>query len=286
MKYRNTQKAILIVGAKESVQPFAITRGFTDKELEETPELRAAVDKGYLIPFDGKEPAPAPQAASPRQAEWQAAPDTESGTKVSKKVGNSHVEYIVADDVGVDGVSTGDPEVFSAIPENKSADFIEKGHVAQPAYEHVNAADAYERNLNEESKEAEFSDEDILAEKEPERGSIVDVDNDIAMDVAQTFARNKGGGSDMKTVEQIVTEDTSKALSELHEATKPNVDEGERVADGLSTNRVVDFMKQSFSSKKWAVSKETDKDFLTEVGGITKSENLKSLVSQRLTELG
>jgi len=284
VKYKNTQKAIIILGGKESVPPFGITRDFTDDEVKTSPEIRAAIEKKYLFPFQGAVPVDTPTTSSPRTKEWTQAPESTQGKTVKKATsdGKGVVEYIIAEGEGCDGIGPADG-VVTAMPRGgqQSTDHIERG---LDASKFKNASEAMDAEYDKESAEASFDDDDSLSEKEDDRGSIPDADQEIIKDMSQVLVNRGRDGAELKQVNEIIQETTTKAVSELEQATRPDFDEGEDV--NAANGRIVDFLSQPFSSKKWSVSKETDTNFLGEIKRITKSDNLRSLVDQRLSELG
>ena len=96
-------------------------------------------------------------------------------------------------------------------------------------------------------------------------------------------------GSQLREVRAVVEETINKSLNDVAKASQPNMDDGERVPSqtaGQASNRVVEFLRQPFPAKKWSISKESDTAFLHDVEKITKSENVRALVQQRLAELG
>lgn len=281
MKFKNTQRAIVIIGERESVQPHGVTRDFSDKEIENTPGIDAAIRKGYIVPFEGKEePVAAP---APHKPVW----DTEmsSGTPVTKKIaGGGTVEYVVADSDGADSVSMSDPDTVTSLPNNRSSDYIEEGVDARK-FNHRSASEAFDAEIDAENIAADFDDEDTLSENESERDNILDVDEELARDATQVFTKNAGskGGQQPKDVMAVVEESVSKSLGEVSKASKKSYDDAELQTGAPA--KVVDFLKQNFPAKKWVISHETDASFLTEVARVTKSENVRSLAQQRLAEL-
>lgn len=280
MIYKNTQKAILVLADRDSVQPFGITRDISDEEAIKDRGIKGFIDKGVLIPFDGKVAAPAPRRDA-RQAQWQT--DLSSGRPVKTTTNTGRVvEYVVADLEGCDGV-TEDPESVTSVSGNKSIDSIEPG---VDASKYRNASEAFDAILDKESGEdAEFDDESSLSENEPERNAIIDVDDEIAKDAAQVLVKNGKGGSSLMDVRTVVQETINKSMSDVAKATLVDVDDGEQ-ANRSVTPEVVDFLSKPFMSKKWAIAKSTDTALLTEVARVTGSENIKTLATQRLTELG
>lgn len=282
MKYKNTQKAIIIIGDRESVMPFGVTRDFSAKDLDSMPGIDAAIRKGYLVEFNGKEePAPAP--ISKRAASWQT--EMSSGTPVKKKTATGqYVEYVVADSDTNDSVAMSDPDTVTSLPGQKSSDYIEEGVDAR-RYKHRSASEAFDAEIDQENADADFDDETNLAENEFERDSIQDVDDDIAKDMSQVFIKNSGskGGQQPADVMAVVEQSTAHALADVSKATRANFDDAEVQAGAPA--KVVDFLKQNFAAKKWAIAKETDASFLNEVSRVTQSENVRSLAEQRLAEL-
>lgn len=289
MKYKNTQKAIIIIGERESVEPYGITRDFSPKDVDNLPGIDAAVRKGYLTPYEGKD-EPAPKPVSPRTAQWHT--EMATGTPVRKQLPNGNVvEYVVADSDTNDSVSMSDPDSVTSLHGQTSPDYIEEGvdarqylkdQAGKPAR---NASDAFDEELDKENVDADFDDEANLAENEFDRDSIQDVDEEIAKDMSQVFIKNAGGkgGQQPADVRTVVERETSAALDEVSKATRPSYDDAEVQAGAPA--KVVDFLKQSFASKKWEISKSTDRPFLEEVSRITQSENVRSLAQQRIAEL-
>jgi hypothetical protein len=283
MKYKNTQRAIVIIGDRESVQPYGITRDFSPKDMENLPGIDAAVRKGYLVQYEGKD-EPIESSASPRAATWQT--EMSSGTPVKKKTPGGVVEYVVADTEGCDAVSMSDPDTVTSLSGTgeHSTEYIEEGLSAKQ-YKHRTASEAFDAEIDKENLDADFNDEDTLAETEQERDNILDADEEIAKDTSQVFVKNAGpkGGSQPQGVQAVVEQATSKALSEVSKANKPDYDEAEVQAGAPA--KVVDFLKQNFSAKKWEIAKSSDPEFLREIEKVTQSENIRSLVQQRLAEL-
>jgi hypothetical protein len=281
MKYKNTQKSIIIIGDRESVQPFGITRDFSPKDMDALPGIDAAIRKGYITPYDGKEEA-TEIAVSPRAATWQT--EMSSGPTIKKKTaGGTTVEYVVADSDGSDSVAMSDPDTVTSLSGQKSSDYIEEGVDARKFVKHRSASEAYDEELDKENLDSEYNDEDTLAEGETERDNILDVDDEIAKDASQILIQNGKAGAQLRDVRAVVEESTAHALNDISAATRPDYDDAEVQAGAPS--KVVDFLKQNFSAKKWSISKETDAKFLNDVSKVTQSENVRSLVEQRLSEL-
>lgn len=108
-------------------------------------------------------------------------------------------------------------------------------------------------------------------------------DDDIAGETAQVLTARGKGGSELRPVTAVVDEKTTQALNEVAQSLKKDTDDNEQVAS--APGKVCDFLRQSFSAKKWAIAKETDADFLKEVKSYTSSDNVRSIISQRLAEL-
>ena len=283
MKYKNTRNSILIIGDRESVMPFGITRDFSPKDEDSMPGLDAAKRKGALVPYEGKD-EPIEKAPSPRAAQWHT--EMSSGKPVTKKLaGGGVVEYVVSDTDGCDAVAMSDPDTVTTLSGNRSSDYIEEGVSAKTYNKSRNASEAFDAEIDAENLAADFDDEDTLAENESERDGILDVDDEIAKDATQMLVRNSGskGGQQLRDVRAVVEESTAKALGEMSKAARPDYDDAELQAGAPA--KVVDFLKQNFAAKKWVIAKETDASFLNDVQSFTQSENVRSLITQRLSEL-
>lgn len=300
MKYANTQKAFVPTGLRESVPPFGVTRDYTDEEVQKSPELRYALEREYLVPFDpAKHALPKLEKASASRIvnpAWVTAPDNEGGERKTIRTREGvNVEYIVADTEGVDGISNpGAEDVISSLDGQKPVDFIEQG-VSAHSGEWKTASDHFEDELKQESDaELEYNDDDNIADGEDQIPAIPDVDDDdlrrdlnkdYSGDYSTVISKTTGNMGATETNTRTAVTDAAKAgMALLNEATKANADDGE-VSDAGVPADVADFLAQTFATKKWVLSKETNKDFLTLVSAATKSENVKSLADQRLTEL-
>lgn len=282
MKYKNKTNSIVIIADRESVQPYSITRDFSAKDIESMPGIEAAVRKGYLEEYNGKEEA-VEKPVSPRAAAWNT--EMSSGKPVQKlTAGGQIVEYVVADSDGCDSVSTGETDSVASLSGTRSSDYIVEGLSAKDYNKtHNNASAAFDAEIDRENDEANFDDESTLAESEDDRDNILDVDHEISRDASQILIQNGKAGAQLKDVRAVVEESTAKAIGELDRATRPSYDDAELQA-GLPA-KVVEFLKQNFSSKKWEISKSQDVNFLRDIEKVTQSENVKSLVSQRLSEI-
>lgn len=284
MKYKNTRNSILIIGDRESVMPFGITRDFSSKDEDNMPGLDAAKRKGALVPYEGKD-EPVEVAPSPRAVEWHT--EMSSGKPVTKKLpGGGVVEYVVSDTDGCDAVAMSDPDTVTSLSGNRSSDYIEEG-VSAKGYNKSktprNASEAFDAEIDAENLDANFDDEDTLAENESERDGILDVDEEISRDASQFLVKNGKSGSQPKDIRAMVEESVSKTVGDIAAANRPDYDDAELQAGAPA--KVVDFLKQNFSSKKWAIAKESDAGFLNDVQKFTQSENVRSLITQRLSEL-
>lgn len=283
MKYKNTQRSIVIIADRESIQPYGITRDFSPKDMESMPGIEAAIRKGYIIPYDGKEEA-VEVSASPRASTWQT--EMSSGEPVRRTTGTGKeakvVEYVVSDSDGCDSIAMNDADTVTSIPGKRSSDYIEEG-VSADKYRSTNASAAFDREIDAENDAATFDDEDTLAENEDDRSNMLDVDHEIARDASQILIANGKGGSQPRDVRAIVEESASHAIDGLERASRPSYDDAEVQAGAPA--KVVEFLKQNFPSKKWAIAKETDPSFLHDIHKVTKSENVRSLVEQRISEL-
>lgn len=296
MKFYNKENAYIQIGSRESVPPFGITRDFTEEEIQKIPELRyAIVDRKYLVPHDGKTPPAKTQKIPTKKSQWVTAPDTEGGDVVRKKMATGKVvEYVVADIEGVDDVQNADTAsgLVASVKGQKPVDFIEEGVSGREADGSMktswrNASDIFEEELKKETTdELEVGDEDTLAEGEADRGEIPDADEAINNDYTQVLTDGGRMGATLQTVKEVVEDAAAKAASDIENVVRPDYDDGESVQDDSGVSKATaEFLAQPFFSKKWAISKTTDVSFLKEVGDITKSESVKSLVTQRLEEI-
>lgn len=282
MKFKNTQKIILPLDGRDSVGPYAVTRDFSEKEVEASIGLQQVIKRGILIPYDGPEPT-VEKASSPRTATWDV--EMSSGKAVQHKTPNGIVEYVVSDTEGADNVLMHDADTVTSLAGRRSADYIEEG-VSANAYNKSqprNASEAYDRQVDEENAASDFDDEENLAENESEREGVLDVDQEIARDATQMLVKNGKAGSSLHDVSSLVQREVTSAMGAVDRATRPSYDDGELQAGAPA--HVVDFLKQNFTSKKWALSKESDPSFLENIIKVTKSENVKTLAEQRLSEL-
>jgi hypothetical protein len=295
MKYYNKENKIVLIGPRESIQPYGVTRDLTDKEVNEVLELRYAIkDRGYLIPYDGETPLPKQPRTTSAVDNYQMSPDAASGEKVSKKVNGKVVEYIVADTKGTDHVQNAslNPEVLASLPASgRPTEYIEEAVSGRDSKGKMktqwkSAAQALEEQLKRESEGADidFSDDANLAEGDDhKRPEALDVDAEIKADYTRVLQKNGTMGASLVTTKEIAENATMKATATLAEALKPDCDDGELV-EGAS-DEVTKFLKQPFFGKKWIISKSADAAFLTAVAAATKSENVKGLCEQRLAEL-
>jgi hypothetical protein len=204
----------------------------------------------------------------------------------------------MADSEGVDGISNpSSADMIAAIDGQKPVDFIEEGldASAYPADgKWKTASDRFEESLKDETtQDLDYNDDETISEGEAERPAIPDVDDDdLRRDIANsaddygsiiTPAQGNMGATET-TTRTAVVDAMAAGASALTAATKQNFDDGEKCAAG-TTPAVAELLAQSFPTKKWAISKETNKDFLAEISLVTLSENVKSLADQRLTEL-
>lgn len=306
MKFQNTERSYVMVGPRESVGPFGVTRDYTDEEIQKSPDIRHALERGYLEKFDPtKDPRTSVSASAkarlspPNKADYVLAQDNEGGAVTSKKPAyGKTVEYIVADSAGVDGISVPDDKtevVAQRVDGKQPVDHIEAGVSGRTAdgkmkTEWSTASDAFERQLNEEEPSLEYNDEETLTEGDgSDTPPPADADTEIEADLATLITKNEGNmGARETNSREMVKEAVAKAMHAVDAATRPNYDEGEKL-DGVVSSRyadLVELLAQPFQVKKWALSKSSDKELLGEVVKFTKSENISALAKQRLTELG
>jgi hypothetical protein len=284
MKFKNTVKAFVPVGSRESIPPFGLSRDFTADEVAKSAEIRHAQEKGYLIPWDGK--APLPAAEPPKKALYFNEDPGDAGATVRKKTATGKiVEYISATEVGVDDVQTLDQAdgVVASIDGKPPLEYIEKGvDASKPVWK--NASDAFEAELQSDTTQnVEFDDDDTITEQEDDREEALDVDHAIEQDASQ-FVRSQGKmGAEVTTVREMVTTEVGAANAAVAQATAPDLDNGEAV-DG-ARQEVAELLQQPFSAKKWMISKTSDSGLLQEIASTTKSQNVKSLAQQRLSEI-
>jgi hypothetical protein len=193
------------------------------------------------------------------------------------------VSYIVTDTTdNLDMIHTSDPDMAIAKdPNNQSVDLIED---AFDATQMKPASQIMEEQLNKDDELSTFDDEETLADQEGEEGGSEDVDDFLRKDAASFIRDNGKAGAKAQTVANMVKDDLEQAVADMNEAVSDVSDDGERMVSGVG--KAVDFLKQPFFSKKKIIARETDKAFLGEICAKTNSENIKKLVTQRLTELG
>ena len=80
-KYVNTANAYIPTGPRESCPPYGVTRDYSEEEIKNLPDLREAILKDYLVPYDPTKHA-APASPQARQTPWVTAPDNQGGTPV------------------------------------------------------------------------------------------------------------------------------------------------------------------------------------------------------------
>lgn len=278
MKYYNRSNYIL-TGAQPKILPHTVSRDYSEKELAENPYIVSRIDRGVLIPYTGEQSVNTPaQHQDPRYEVEQTFHDK----KITKVANGKPVTYVVASTEGADAVHMMDEGMVTSMGKevNKSPDFIETG---VDASKFRNGADAMEAELNTEFQESTFDDEDSLAENESERDTALDVDHAIDMD-NNTFVKKDGkmGGSVTTAKDQIQAEVT-KGLNTVAQEVSKSLEDGEQVATG--NNKVVEFLRQPLNAKKYMISKENDKQLLTDIQATTHSEVVKKLVTQRISEL-
>jgi hypothetical protein len=103
-------------------------------------------------------------------------------------------------------------------------------------------------------------------------------------DEYSTIIKQEGNmGATETTVKEEVFKAQGEATAKLAEAAAQDYDDNEHVSG--ASDEIARFLSQPFDAKKWVISKETNQEFLGQVAAVTKSENVKGLVSQRMSEL-
>ena len=299
MKYYNKENAIIQIGARESVQPFSVTRDFTDEDVEKIPELRYAVkDRKWLViaPKDSELMPAQVSVHKPNVA--YTAEDEMAGGEVQKKIVNGRpVEYVMATEHGVDNVENYDIPTDGMVVatnsprENKPLEHIESGVSArQPSgamkTKWKNASDAFEEELTKETM-AEEDDLADVVDGEEDQPDAEDADKAISDDTALVIQSRGKAGAVAMTVESVVTQSSAAAMAELEKAVAPSYDDAEPASEGDGkTAELSEFLAQDFNTKKWVIAKSSDKEFLGEVSTKSRSTNIRDLANQRLREIG
>ena len=300
MKFQNTRRAFVPTGARESVPPYGVTRDYTDDEIAKSADIRHAVDRGYLIKYDPNyDPATAVPVNKPKVS-YQIS-ENEGGARKTQKSASGKgkaVEYVVADAQGADGVSNPDEnDVIARDATGKlPLDYIETGLSGRDDKGNMKtawqtASESFEKQLQDEAVETEYDDSDTLTEGDngSHAADPLDAEHEIQADLTTMITKAQGNmGATETNAKEMVKETMGKTLHELDKATRPNYDEGERIAVlGVDPKfgEVADLLAQPFSTKKWFISKSSDKEILATIVKTTQSENVKALASQRLTEL-
>lgn len=281
MRFKNNTKFILSIGGRDALQPFGISREFAPKEIEANDELQSRLLAKHISEYTGVVPE-APTQAEP-DIRYERDPQLVQGKLVTDTTtGKKPVQYVVADAEGSDGVSMDAEGQVTSFGKDihQSADFIEEG-VDAGAFK--NGADAMESELNKETTDATFDDEDTLSENESERSSIPDADEAIAADASQFVQQRGKMGAETTTARAMIEKSVTSEMNKVNKEIVAGSDDVQNV--NSSNGKVVEFMKQPLNAKKFMIAKETDSGFLKEVNTISQSETIKSLVTQRLEEL-
>ena len=282
MRFKNNTKFILSIGGRDSIKPHGISREFTPKEVENNNELQARLLSKHVSEHTGAVPEKPKKPVADIRYEMD--PSVVNGKLVTDKApGKKPVQYVVADAEGSDGVSMDAEGQVTSFGKDmdKSADFIETG-VDAGAFK-KNGADAIEKELDKEFKDATFDDEDTLSENESERPPALDADEAISADASQFIQQRGKMGAEATTAKAMVEKAVTSEMSKVNKEAAASLDNGE-VATSAS-GKVTDFLKQPLNAKKFMIAKETDSTFLKEVDSISQSETIKTLVKQRLEEL-
>ena len=276
MIYRNTSNSVL--SSTISIAPHGLTPDLAEADFEKSPQLRHWRGNGTLVEHKG--PAP---AAEKKPADTRFIVDTPKKDRKVVDANTKQVSYIVTDTTdNMDMIYSDDPQMAIAKdPNNKSVDYIED---AFDATKMKTASQLMDEQLNTDDAMSTFDDEETLADQEGEETGSEDVDDFMRKEAASFIKPNGKAGAQVVTVANMVKDDLEQAVADMNTAVSDASDEGEKCVNG--SEKAVDFLKQPFFSKKKIIARETDKNFLGEIGSKTNSENIKKLVTQRLTELG
>lgn len=303
MKFQNIRRAFVPTGPRESVTPYGVTRDYTADEIAKSADIRHAIDRGHLIPYDPNyDPKTAVAVNAPKapaKADYVLA-ENEGGPRKTVKSTSGRgaaVTYIVADAKGADGVSNpGAEDVIARDKTGKqSLDHIEPAISGRDGDGNMKtvwktASEAFERQLQTEEASLEYDDSDTLTERDgSDNPDPADADEMIKADLTTVITKAEGNmGARETNAREMVSETVTKVLAQVDKATRPDYDEGEKFAEKFEGKaaEMADLLAQSFSTKKWFVSKCSDKELLGLIVKHTKSENVRALASQRLTELG
>jgi hypothetical protein len=276
MRFKNDSKATLILG-NDVIRAKSVSRDFTDRELEENYHLKTAIARGRITEFKGAEPKPVAKVVDTRYIM--------DDVKADKPVVNPKtkvVVYIMADSAYSDPIHMADNTMVIANDGTGKppADYIEDGFDARAM---KNASEAMEDQMNKEHGESTYDDDDTLADSEGDMPNSVDVDDAMAQDYSQLVKSAGKSGAVVTTAQELVRTGVDQAVNDMNKAASDSDEEPTAVK---GSGRVVEIMQQPFFSKKKMVAKETSKDVLNELGRVSNSESIKSLVKQRLAELG
>ena len=283
MKFANKSGSILSLGRAE-LRPYAISRNFTEKEMDSIPSIAFYISKGVIVEYKDGDSMPKPLVKRKSAVKYEMDSQEASGETVTKMVNDHKVQYVVANAEGVDNVEMSDASAVTSADGkvHTTADYIEQG---VDASQFKNGALAIERALNKESAEAEYNDDDTLAENESERAEVLDLDKIEEADMGRIVKKDGKFGAHETTAKAMVEADISSGMNKVTKEFAKGLDDREAVPADQAPAKVVEFLKQSFHAKKFMISKEGDKEFLAEIGGVTQSDAIKQLVTQRMSEL-
>jgi len=258
MKFRNTTNSILVLTNKYSLEPFAVSKDFTDKEIQESPNIR------YFL---GVNP--------PSMVEVKPGEKVENNVSSTMK-GSSEVFVRPKGGKSIEEIDN-DPTVVVARPKNveKSPENITQSNPDVLA--------TMQKEQDEESEvPEELDDEETMVEGETRLDEVQDADDEITADLSSIVKKNDKNdilGGKEKSVQSLVN-DASKEIDALtKELDKSLVDEDSIPAD------IKEFMGKRFLAKKFAVLKSSDKAFLNNVIKHVSNNNIKQWATQRLDEL-
>ena len=281
MRYANKTNFIIPLG-RCKLTPYGISRDFSQKEIDANDAIAFYKSKGNIIDWKDGDPLPIPQPKSNKvDKRYEVEPDFEDGKLVTKDIGSGkRVEYVVASADEADMVHMNDESLITS--KGRDLGHIETG---VDASKFKNGAQAIEDELNRESREAEYTDEDTLAEGESDRGDALDLDKAEEVDMSETVRKDGKFGARVTNAKTLIQTTLTSELNKISQEVSKGLENGEAVPADAAPGQVVEFLKQSFDAKKFMISRENDTEFLGGVKSATQSEVIKKLVTQRMSEL-
>lgn len=277
MRYYNDRKSTIILG-KEVIRSNSYSRDFSTRDIEDNGELRSAIECGRIKKFEGE---------IPKKVETKAVDSRYilDDARIDRPVVNAKtktVEYIISDSDSMDSIAMPDNTLMVAKDGSgrKPADTIEDAFDARAM---KNASEVIEDQMNKENEDSSFDDEENLSDTEADAMDALDVDEAMAQDFSQIVKKGGKAGAIVVNAKDEIEKGMEEAINEMNKVTAED-DEGPTNVAG--TGKLVDIMRQGFNGKKKMIAKESDKSVLLEVAKATNNANLRSLVKQRLAELG